>query len=868
MTAAERRKNDEYRRAGRARPFFFRCRLPSLCGVNQIDTEASVTLPLPFTRWFAEKGWWPRAHQLELLRRAEAGDSTLLIAPTGAGKTLAGFLPSLTDLTRRGKIPPGSAFTGIHTLYVSPLKALAVDIERNLMKPVEEMGLPVTIENRTGDTPVAKRQRQKLNPPDILLTTPEQVALLLANKEAERFFKDLKYVILDELHSLVTSKRGHMLSLGLARLRRLAPKLQTIGLSATVAEPMELQRWLVAQQPDEDRHAGLVLVEGGAKPDISILKTEERIPWAGHSAKYAIPDVYKQLLDHQTTLLFVNTRSQAEMLFQELWTINEDNLPIALHHGSLDVGQRRKVEAAMAANRLRAVVATSTLDLGIDWGDVDLVIHVGAPKGASRLAQRIGRANHRMDEPSKAILVPANRFEVMECQAALDANYIGAQDTPPVGAGALDVLAQHVLGMACTEPFDILELYDEVISASPYADLSWETFERIVDFVATGGYALRTYERYARIRRTPEGRWRVSNPQVAQQYRLNLGTIVESPMLNLKMVKRGQGGRVGRGGATLGKVEEYFLEQLAPGDTFIFAGKVLRFEGIRENEALASQAFSLDPRIPSYAGGKFPLSTYLADQVRGMLADPGRWRKLPDQVRDWLEIQKDKSMLPKRDELLVETFPRGSRAYMVAYPFEGRLAHQTLGMLLTRRLERMGAKPLGFVATDYSLGIWGLEDMGLMIANGRLSLAELFDEDMLGDDLEAWLAESFLLKRTFRNCAVIAGLIERRHPGKEKTGRQVTVSADLIYDVLRNHEPDHILLQATRQDAASGLLDISRLGDMLTRIKGHITHRALDHISPLAVPVMLEIGKEAVPGEAQDALLAEAADDLIAEAMA
>ncbi len=835
--------------------------------VDQIDSERLISLPAPFTRWFAEKGWQPRRHQLELLARAEAGESTLLIAPTGAGKTLAGFLPSLTDLTRRGKIPPGSAFTGIHTLYVSPLKALAVDIERNLMKPVLEMGLPVTVENRTGDTPVSKRQRQKLSPPDILLTTPEQVALLLANGEAERFFKDLRYIIFDELHSLVTSKRGHMLSLGLARLRRLAPKLQTIGLSATVAEPLELQKWLVAQPEGGERHSGIVTVEGGAKPNISILSTEERIPWSGHSAKYAIPDVYKQLIEHQTTLLFVNTRSQAEMLFQELWTANDDNLPIALHHGSLDVGQRRKVEAAMAANRLRAVVATSTLDLGIDWGDVDLVIHVGAPKGASRLAQRIGRANHRMDEPSKAILVPANRFEVMECQAALDANYIGAQDTPPVGRGALDVLAQHVLGMACAEPFDMLELYDEIISASPYADLSWETFERIVDFVATGGYALRTYERYARIRKTKEGRWRVSNPQVAQQYRLNLGTIVESPMLNLKMVKRGDGGRIGRGGATLGKMEEYFFEQLSPGDTFIFSGKVLRFEGIRENEALASQAYSNDPKIPSYAGGKFPLSTYLADQVRSMLDDPDRWHRLPDQVRDWLAIQQEKSILPKRDELLIETFPRGSRCYMVAYPFEGRLAHQTLGMLLTRRLERAGAKPLGFVATDYSLGIWGLEDMGRMISNGRLGLSDLFDEDMLGDDLESWLDESFLLKRTFRNCAVIAGLIERRHPGKEKSGRQVTVSADLIYDVLRTHEPDHILLQATRQDAATGLLDIGRLGDMLKRIKGHITHRPLEHISPLAVPVMLEIGKEHVHGEAQDVLLAEAADDLIAEAL-
>jgi ATP-dependent Lhr-like helicase len=333
------------------------------------------------------------------------------------------------------------------------------------------------------------------------------------------------------------------------------------------------------------------------------------------------------------------------------------------------------------------------------------------------------------------------------------------------------------------------------------------------------------------------------------------------------MVKRRPGGRIGRGGAALGKVEEYFTEQLSPGDTFIFSGKVLRFEGIRENECLASQAYSNDPKIPSYAGGKFPLSTYLADQVRSMLADPDRWHRLPNQVRDWLELQKEKSMVPRRDELLIETFPRASKAYMVVYPFEGRLAHQTLGMLLTRRLERAGAKPLGFVATDYSLGIWGLEDMGLMIENGRLSLSDLFDEDMLGDDLEAWLGESFLLKRTFRNCAVIAGLIERRHPGKEKSGRQVTVSADLIYDVLRSHEPDHILLQATRQDAASGLLDIGRLGDMLRRIKGHITHRPLGHISPLAVPVMLEIGREAVPGEAHDTLLAEAADDLIREAL-
>ncbi len=826
-----------------------------------------VLLPPVFQRWFADRGWQPRAHQLALLERAGRGESTLLIAPTGAGKTLAGFLPALTDLTRRGRLPPGSAFQGVHTLYISPLKALAVDIERNLARPVADMALPITIENRTGDTPVSKRQRQKLKPPDILLTTPEQVALLLASKDADRFFRDLRYVVLDELHSLVTSKRGHLLSLGLARLRTLAPAMQTIGLSATVADPAELCRWLVGQAPGEARQAGLVTVDGGARPIITILGTEERVPWSGHSARYAMRDVYAVLKDFRTTLIFVNTRSQAELIFQELWTVNDDSLPIALHHGSLDVSQRRKVEAAMAENRLRAVVATSTLDLGIDWGDVDLVIHVGAPKGASRLAQRIGRANHRMDEPSRAILVPANRFEVMECQAALDANYVGAQDTPPVGEGALDVLAQHVLGMACAAPFDADLLYAEVTSAAPYARLERHHFDRIVDFVATGGYALRAYERYARIRRNKDGLWRISHPDVAQQYRLNIGTIIESPMLNVRMVKRNARGSLGRGGASLGKVEEYFLESLVQGDTFLFSGKVLRFEGIRENECLVSQAYHLDPKIPAYAGGKFPLSTYLAEGVRAMLSDPARWSALHEQVRDWLSLQKEKSVLPGRADLLIETFPRGNRHFMVLYPFEGRLAHQTLGMLLTRRLERAGAKPLGFVATDYALAVWGLEDMSAMVRGRKLNLAALMEEDMLGDDLESWLAESFMLKRTFRNCAVIAGLIERRHPGKEKSGRQVTVSADLIYDVLRAHEPDHILLEATRRDAAAGLLDIGRLGDMLKRIKGHITHRALDQISPLAVPIMLEIGREPVAGEAQDALLAEAADDLIAEAM-
>jgi ATP-dependent helicase Lhr and Lhr-like helicase len=881
--------------------------------------ERSALLPDLFARWFAGRGWTPRPHQLDLLAKAQAGRSVLLIAPTGGGKTLAGFLPSLVELSglnfqRAGRgrraegaagegasgsalnvdgPSPGSDFQssppsphqrgegsrlistgrslrragGLHTLYISPLKALAVDIARNLERPVAEMELPIRIETRTGDTPVSKRQRQRRDPPEILLTTPEQLALLLASADAPYLFGSLKRVILDELHALVTSKRGDLLSLGLARLFRMAPNLTSVGLSATVAQPDDLARFMVPQgRPGTHARADIIVAAAGAPPNVSMLDTRERLPWAGHSARHALDEIYRLIGAHRTTLVFVNTRSQAEAVFQQLWRINEDNLAIALHHGSLDVAQRRKVEGAMATGRLRAVVCTSSLDLGVDWGDVDLVINVGAPKGASRILQRIGRANHRMDEPSKGLLVPANRFEVLECRAALDAIAEDAQDTPPLRTGALDVLAQHVLGCACGGPFTSAELYAEVTTAAPYSGLTRADFDAVVDFVATGGYALKAYERFARIRQDKEGRWRIANQNVAQRYRLNVGTIVEADMLKVRLVRSRAAKVIPRGGRLLGQVEEYFIETMVPGDTFVFAGEILKYEALMEDEVYVSRSTAEEPKVPAYEGGKFPLSTYLAERVRNLVAHPKEWRALPAQVREWLEIQEWRSQMPGSTELLVETFPRANKHYLICYPFEGRLAHQTLGMLLTRRLERARLRPLGFVANEYALAVWGLGDAGQRIAQGELALGDLFDQDMLGDDLEAWLAESALMKRTFRNCAIIAGLIERRFPGQEKTRRQVTISTDLVYDVLRSHQPDHVLLRAARADAATGLLDVRRLADMLSRIRGRIVHKALDHVSPLAVPVMLEIGREMVYGEAADSLLAEAEAELVKEA--
>jgi ATP-dependent helicase Lhr and Lhr-like helicase len=902
--------------------------------------HSAELLPDRFRQWFADRGWSPREHQLELLAKARDDRSTLLIAPTGAGKTLAGFLPTLVELStisaqaRSSPLPPrsggegsgvggssansrvdagiesaeappppdpsrpravraggGEALAaqpsrpnlistgrrikrtgGLHTLYISPLKALAVDIARNLEAPIAEMGLPIKVETRTGDTPVSRRQRQRRYPPDILLTTPEQLALLLSSDDAPFLFSSLTRVVLDELHALVTSKRGDLLSLGLARLWRLAPQMRAIGLSATVAEPESLARFLVPQRNGASEAADIVVAGGAAAPIVEMLDTKERLPWAGHTARHALNEVYDLIKRNKTTLVFVNTRSQAEMLFQDLWRMNDDGLAIALHHGSLDVAQRRKVEDAMAKGRLRGVVCTSSLDLGVDWGDVDLVINIGAPKGASRLMQRIGRANHRIDEASRAVLVPANRFEVLECRVAIDAVNENAQDTPPLRTGALDVLAQHVLGCACGEPFVSDQLYNEVLTAAPYSDLTRADFDDVVDFVATGGYALKTYERFARIKQDKNGRWRVTNPRVRQSYRLNVGTIVEEAMLKVRLVRsRGGGsgstGMLGRGGRMLGEIEEYFIEGLVVGDTFVFGGEVVRYEQLSEDQVYVSRANDADAKVPSYMGGKFPLSTYLAERVRTLLADKRAWNGLPDQVRDWLSQQAHLSRVPGARELVVETFPRGNKHYLVCYPFEGRLAHQTLGMLLTRRMERARARPLGFVANEYALAVWSLGDMSSMIRQGRLDLNALFDPDMLGDDLEAWLAESALMKRTFRTCALISGLIARRFTGEEKTRRQVLFSTDLIYDVLRKHQADHVLLRAARADAATGLLDLRRLGDMLARIKGRIIHRELKRVSPLAVPVMLDIGREAVYGEASDELLAEAADELVKEAM-
>jgi len=764
----------------------------------------------------------------------------LLVAATGSGKTLAGFLPTICELA-------GNPGDGLHTLYISPLKALAVDVQRNLLGPIEEMGLPIRVETRTGDTPSDRKARQRVRPPQVLLTTPESLSLLLSYPDSFTLFDNLRTIVVDELHGFAKEKRGDLLSLSMSRLQKIAPALRRVGLSATISDPDAYRSWLA---PDADMdEVDLVIGDPGAEPHLSILIPEGRIPWGGHSGRHAAREVMDLIERHKTTLVFCNTRSLAELIFQDLWAVNDKALPIGIHHGSLAQEARRKVEAAMAAGRLRGLVATASLDLGIDWGDVDLVVQMGAPKGSSRLLQRIGRANHRLDEPSEGTVVPGNRFEYLEARAALDAIDDGELDPETFRPGTLDVLAQHILAMAVAAPFDEAELLVEIRSAAPYAGLKDETFTEVLNFIATGGYALKAYDRFRRLVPEGDGRWRIARPQIAQQHRLNAGVIVEQPLLTVRF----------RNGRKLGTIEEGYASTLTVGDHFFFSGLSLEVEQFKDTDVIV-RASSKQARIVTYGGQRMSMSTHLANRVRHMLADRNDWHRFPDDVREWLEVQERRSVIPEPQQLLVETFEHEKLHYMVAYSFEGWNAHQSLGMLITRRMENAGLKPLGFVANDYGLACYGLEPIRDPQA--------LFSPDILEQEFIDWVEQSLLLKTAFREVAVIGGLVERHHPGKKKSGRQVSFSTDLIYDVLRRYEPGHLLLRAAWDDARARMTELGRLVRLVDRASATMLHVETDRITPMAVPLMVIVGREALPpGAEADATLLVQAQELADQAM-
>lgn len=793
-------------------------------------------IPQNFADWFDSQDWHIRPYQAEMVQHYQSGEDTLLIAPTGGGKTLAGFLPSLIDLAGREKSEPK-----LHTLYISPLRALTNDIERNLSRPISEMDLSITVGARTGDTKSYQRRKQRDKSPDILLTTPESLMLLLSYDNAQDYFAGLEAVIIDEMHGFTTGKRGDFTSLCLARLSAIAPKARRIGLSATVKNPAEACAWL----GPTGRPSGLVEVKDQTPPEITIMEPENRMPLGGHSARFAAANIYETIKAHRSVIVFVNTRAQAELMFQQLWQVNLDGLPIGLYHGSLAREKRQKTEELIASGKMRAVVSTSALEMGIDWGDVDLILQIGAPKGVSRLLQRIGRANHRLDEASKAVLVPTNPLEAVECAVAMDAIADGHRDGEDYSDGAMDVVVQYIVGRACSENVKADELFAEITAAYPYRNLSRDDFDMLLRFAEDGGYALKTYERFHRLKKGKSG-YKISSKEQERRFRMNVGTIVEFAKLKVRRLASPKSKR----GRIVGEIEERFIMNLNPGDTFMFAGEVLTYHGVRDMALEASPARRPRPKVPAYAGGVMPLSTYLADGVRAYLSEPARWLNLPENVRQWLALQEEFSGLPEAQGVLVEGFFDRQDHIMVLHTFEGRKVNQALGFLLTKRMEKRGLKPLTFSITEYSLTVTSLEPVN--------EIGSLLTPDILHGELDEWIINSPMVKRSFRKIATIAGLTEQRVPGQQRSMKQVTFSTDLIYEVLQKYDPDHILLRIARTEAETDLLDIPRLQDWLSEVQGRIDYRLLDHVSPISIPAMFELRKERVQGEAEAALLQEA----------
>ena len=774
-----------------------------------------------FTNWIRNKGWNYYEYQLKVLEAVYKKEDALVISPTGSGKTVAGFLPTIieSDVYKKNVL---------YTLYISPLKSLSYDIERNLLNPINELGLNISIDVRTGDTNAYKKKIQLSKPPNILITTPESFALLMSKKEARNIFSSLKYIIIDELHNLIHSKRGDLLNLNLARINSFCPNLIRVALSATLKDLNNGLLYFSAKK-------NAVIIENKEKKamHLSIIKTKKEIPWVGYMPTYAINEIYNIISSLKTSIIFVNTRAQSEYVFQELWKKNKKKIKIAVHHGSLEKNIRLNIEKKMFEGKIQCVVATSSLELGIDWGSIDLIIQVGAPKGISRIIQRIGRSNHKINLYSKAILVPTNKFEYIECKACINAVAEFDIEEVAVKDGSLDVLAQHICGVASSEPFNLDILYKNIKTSYPYRKLKKKTFMQIINFVKDGGYSLKAYEEFSKIKKNSDGKFEMVSNKFIKKYRMNIGTIIDSDLINIYLKNK-----------KLGKIEEYFVQNLSIGDTFLFAGEVLEYVGVNLKGILVKKTKSKNPKIPSYTGGRLSLSSKLASRVIKLINNYKEYN-FPKEIKDWLNNQTKFSSLPPIDGLLIETFSRfvgrKKNNYLVAYTFQGRKTNQTLGIILINRMESLGLRPLAFVATDYALSIWSIKKCS--------NISRLLEIKPLLKNINQLLISTSLIRRHFKEIAIISGLIDKNYPGHRKTERQIKFNSDLIYDVLNKYEKNHVLLNATKFEAMTELVDYDKINDYIKDMKKNIVYHDLEKVSPLAVPLILEFNIEKVRGD-------------------
>ncbi len=828
-------------------------------------------LPAPVSAYFASRGWTPFAYQEQAWRAyldadGVGGAGGLIHAPTGVGKTMAAFLgpvierllrppevasadeapaPARGTGTRRRAVSAG-VFDPLTVLWVTPLRALASDTASSLEEAVRGVnrhagrggreggggggGVPWSVQMRTGDTPQSVRAKQKERLPSVLVTTPESLTLLLSYPDARERFTRLRCVVADEWHELMASKRGVQLELALARLRRWTPGLRTWGVSATLGNLEQALDVLLGAGSS----ARGVLIRGDMPKalDIATLIPPdiERFPWAGHLGIKLVDAVAAAVDERRSTLLFTNTRSQAEIWFGRLLQEREDLVgAMAIHHGSLDRGIRAEVEKLLAAGRLRCVVCTSSLDLGVDFQPVDQVLQLGSPKGVARLLQRAGRSGHKPGATSRVLGVPTSAMELIEFAAARDAALAGRVESRPPIERPLDVLVQHLVTIACAGGFVEDDLKREVRSTYAFARLDDDDWDWCMDFVRRGGSALRAYPQYARVVER-DGHWVVASDRAARAHRMTIGTITGETSLAVKYTS----------GKTLGNIEEGFLTKIVPGDRFVFAGRVLELVRVRDNTVFVRKTNRRTGIVPRWDGGRFSLSTQLADAVRDRL-DQAR-RGIYDgpemeSLRPLLEVQARWSALPGPDELLVEQIATRDAFNLMLYPFAGRTVHEGLGALLAHRLTQVSPRTVTSSVSDYGICLASNEP----VKADEALLRRLLSPERLVDDLVVCINAGLLARRQFRDIARIAGLVTHGFPGQRTPARHLQASSEMFFDVFEEFDPGNRLLEQSRREVMERQLDVTRLQGALERA-GRSTLRITRpaQLTPMAFPIWAE----------------------------
>ncbi|MGE8227266.1 MAG: ligase-associated DNA damage response DEXH box helicase [Stenotrophomonas sp.] len=796
----------------------------------------------PLTQWFALRGWKPAPFQREVWRRYREGQSGLLVTPTGSGKTLAMIggpllqaMMELQPVEERRARRPRIAQARVQVLWITPLRALASDTVQALRQPIEGLGLPWTVAMRTGDASARDKRLARQGKADVLVITPESLALLLSYPDTLEQLVHLQAIVVDEWHALLDNKRGVLLQLCLARLRGRRPCVRIWGLSATLGNLEQARQVLLPHLPD----AALVR---GAVPRTLHMKTllpsqGERFPWAGHLGLSQVQAVVEQIAQARTTLLFTNTRAQAELWYEALQAVwLDDDEELALHHGSLDPGLRWQVEQGLREERVRCVVATSSLDLGVDFPTVDQVIQLGSPKGMARLLQRAGRSRHRPGEAGSIICVPTHALELAEFAAVRQALRAGDVESRRPLAMSLDVLAQHCVTLALSDGFDSDQLLAEVRTTHAFAELSLDDWTQVLQFITLGGNALQHYPEYCRVIRDADGIHRVIDHRVALRHRLSIGTISSDGALLVRMA---------RGGA-LGSVEESFLSRLRPGDLFQFAGRTLRLLRLQDMTAYVRPAKQGGGVVPRWQGGRMPMSTNLAAHVAEVLVDPPVTPELGT-LRPLLALQSRLSAMPGHGQLLAEQIKTREGFNLFLYPFAGRAVHEGLAAVLALRWSRQVAATFSFSVNDYGLVVTATSAPAL----DEASLANLLVPDALRQDLQEAVNMSELERRQFREIARVAGLLPPSIPGRAlRSLRQLQASSSLLYDVLRQYDPGHILLRQAEREVQEQQLDVATL----QRVVNEFAARTLlltqpRTLTPLSFPLWAESRRGSLSSE-------------------